>query len=150
MNRFKLMIFALAAIMFSVSCGKKDPVVEYLDVTPNNIAGEWKLVEWEGTSLDDGTYMYVEFVRKDREFTIYQNFDSMGDMPHIVTGTFNIETDVELGAIIRGLYDYDEGVWAHDYEVNELTKDSMTWIAVDDPDFVQKWVRCSVPEEFKK
>ena len=43
------MIFALAAVV-SVSCGKKDPVVEYLDVTPNNIAGEWKLVEWDGTS----------------------------------------------------------------------------------------------------
>ena len=149
MNRIKLMIFALAAVVY-VSCGKKDPVVEYLDVTPNNIAGEWKLVEWDGTSLNDSTYMYLELVRKEKKFTIYQNFDSMGDMPHVVTGTFNIETHAELGAVIRGLYDYDEGVWAHDYEVNELTDESMIWVAVDDADFVQKWIRCTVPDKFKK
>ena len=71
-------------------------------------------------------------------------------MPHVVTGNFNIETDVEKGAIIRGIYDYDEGYWSHEYEVNELTEDTMTWVATDDPNFVQKFVRVeAIPEHIK-
>ena len=74
----------------------------------------------------------------------------MSDYPHVVTGEFNIEMDVELGAIIRGIYDYDEGFWAHEYEVNNLTESSMEWVATDDPSFVQKFKRIpSIPENLK-
>lgn len=149
MYRIKSLFVMLAVAMLASSCGKEEPVVEYLDVTPNNISGEWKLVEWSGIS-QKYTYFYINFIRKDREFIIYQNFDSMGEMPHVVTGEFNIEPDVELGAIIVGMYDYDEGFWAHRYEVNDLTETTMTWVAVDDPSFVQKFVRCPVPAELKK
>lgn len=145
-----MMISVLAAMTLTVSCGKDKPVVEYLDVTPNNISGEWKLVEWNGSSLNEGTYVYIEFVRKDKEFVIYQNVDSMGDMPHVVTGSFNIDlSDVEAGPVIQGMYDYDGGIWAYDYEVNELTEDSMTWVAVGNDAYVQKWVRTSIPETMK-
>ena len=151
MNRFKSIIVALAAIVLAVSCGKDEPVIEYLDVTPNNVAGEWKLVKWNGTDLNENSYFYMDLVRKDMEFTIYQNFDSMSAMPHVVTGNFEIMTDdPEIGAYITGMYDYDEGFWAHNYVVRNLTKDSMEWIAVDDPTFVQYFVRCSIPEELKK
>ena len=149
MNRFKSIIAMLAAVTLAASCGKEEPVVEYLDVTPNNIAGEWELVEWSGVA-HEYTYFYIDFVRKDRKFTIYQNFDSMGQMPHVVTGEFNIEEDLEKGYVIRGMYDYDEGLWAHIYEVNELTETSMTWVAVDDPSFIQKFVRASIPAELKQ
>ena len=125
-------------------------MVEYLDVTPNNISGQWQLVEWCGKPLEEGIYFYVEFVRKDQTFTIYQNFDSMGDMPHVVTGRFNIDEDVEKGAVIWGDYDYDGGFWAHEYEVNNLTEDSMEWIAVDDPSFIQRFVRIAIPDDLKK
>ena len=149
MNKIKPMILMLFASLLLLSCGKEEPAVEYLEVTSNNISGEWKLVEWRGSALDDDTYFYIDLRRKDKEFTIYQNFDSIGDMPHKVTGNFNIETDLEKGAIIRGIYDYDEGYWSHEYEVNDLTKDSMIWVATDDPSFVQKFVRTQIPDNLK-
>ena len=148
MKRIKSIFLMLSVAVSVVACSKDAPLVEYLEVTPNNIAGQWKLVEWSGVA-HEYTYFYIDIVRKDREYTIYQNFDSMGDRPHVVTGNFNIETDVEKGAIIRGIYDYDEGYWSHEYEVNELTEDTMTWVATDDPTFVQKFVRTSIPENIK-
>lgn len=148
MNRLKSIFAVLAAMALILSCGKDEPVVEYLEVTPNNLAGEWKLVEWSGMA-HEYTYFYIDFVRKDRKFTIYQNFDSMENMPHVVTGEFNIEEDLEKGAVIRGIYDYDEGFWTYKYEVNELTDTSMTWIAIGNPAFIQKFVRTSIPAEIK-
>ena len=150
MNRFKSIFVMLTVALSAVSCGKQElPVIEYLDVTPNNIAGEWKLIKWSGSDLDEGSYFYMDLVRKDRKFTVYQNFDSMADMSHVVSGEFNIETDEDLGAVISGMYDYDEGFWAHEYVVRNLTKDSMEWVAVDDDTFVQTFIRCSIPEEYK-
>lgn len=150
MNRIKSIIVMLAAVVLAASCDKEQPAQKYLDVNANNLAGEWELVEWKGVALDEGTYFYIDLIRKDKEFIIYQNFDSMGEMPHVVTGNFNLETDVELGAIIRGMYDYSEGYWSHKYEVNDLTENTMIWVAVDDPTFVQKFVRCTIPSELKK
>lgn len=76
MNRIKILITAaLTALM--VSCTEK-PVetVEYLDVNANNISGKWELVEWNGSSLTEGTYVYLNIVRNDRTYTMYQNLDS--------------------------------------------------------------------------
>ena len=90
--------------------------------------------------------MYVDFVRNDRTYTIYQNLDSFANVPHVVTGSFYIETDLELGAVIRGNYDHDSGDWAHRYIVKDLTETEMTWIAKDDETYVQKFVRVeSIP-----
>ena len=50
---------------------------------------------------------------------------------------------------MRGTYDYGEGLWSHKYLVKELTETSMKWIAVDDPAFIQKFVRTSIPSELK-
>ena len=141
MNRIKILITAaLTALM--VSCTEK-PVetVEYLDVNANNISGKWELVEWNGSPLTEGTYVYLNIVRNDRTYTIYQNLDSFTDVPHVVTGSFYIETDLELGAVIRGNYDHDSGDWAHRYIVKDLTETEMTWIAKDDETYVQKFVR---------
>ena len=140
-----LSVFALA------SCAEKEEPIVYLDVNAHNISGSWQLAEWNGVSLDASTYMYVNFVRNDRTFTIYQNLDSFTDVPHIATGTFYIETDVELGAIIRGMYDHDSGDWAHRYIVKELTATSMIWVAKDNQDYVQKFVRVeSIPVAVKE
>ena len=152
MNRIKRLMAALAACVFvAVSCDVNDqtqPQEIYLDVNANNISGQWELVEWNGTSLTSGTYVYLDIVRNDRTYTMYQNIDSFGNVPHKVTGSYFIETDPELGAIIRGNYDHDSGDWAHRYIVKDLTSDSMTWVAKDDPEFIQKFVRVeSVPVE---
>ena len=153
MKRFKnILASALAALsFFAVSCDRNDmtePQVEYLDVNANNISGKWELVEWNGNALTEGTYVFMEIVRNDRTFKIYQNLDSFSDVPHVVSGSYYIETDPELGAIIRGVYDHDSGDWAHRYIIKDLTASEMTWVAKDDPDYIQKYVRVeSIPVE---
>ena len=147
----KLMRFitALAASLLMLSCAKKEtPTVEYLDVNANNLAGNWQQVEWRGSELVESSYFYMTIVRKDQLFTFYQNVDSMSDMPHVITGRFNLETDPELGAIILGEYDYVGAFWSHRYIVKDLTADTMTWVAVDDSEEVKKFVRISsIPVE---
>lgn len=117
-----------------------------LDVTPNNIAGVWRLAEATSGAPVEGTYVYVEFVRRDQTYVLYQNLDSFS--ARRITGRYNIETDEELGAVIRGMYDHGKGDWSHRYIVRDLTRERMTWIAQDDPDNVAVYVRCAgVPDE---
>ena len=136
----KIAVILLSAFAFCSCVEKEEPIV-YLDVNAHTISGSWQLVEWSGVSLNETTYMYVDFVRNDRTYTIYQNLDSFTNVPHVVTGSFYIETDLELGAVIRGNYDHDSGDWAHRYIVKNLTETEMTWIAKDDETYVQKFVR---------
>ncbi len=135
----------LAAMTFAaVSCEKTspaDPEEPQLEVNTNNISGKWELVEWNEASLSEGTYVYVDFVRNDRTYTMYQNLDSFSEVPHIITGSYYIEEDVELGAVIRGNYDHDSGDWAHRYIVKSLTATKMVWVAKDNAEFIQKFER---------
>ena len=141
-------VFAASVLMLMSCTNKETPTVEYLDVNANNLAGNWEQVEWRGSELVESSYFYMTIVRKDQLFTFYQNVDSMSDMPHVITGRFNIETDPELGAIILGEYDYVGEFWSHKYIVKDLTADTMTWIAVDDPTEIKKFVRvASIPVE---
>ncbi len=151
MNILKKTFFPLLAalVLTSVSCEKNDmsePEEPQLEVNANNISGKWELVEWNEAELAEGTYVYIDLVRNDRTYTMYQNLDSFADVPHVVTGSFYIETDVELGAVIRGNYDHDSGDWAHRYVVKSLTATTMVWVAKDDENFVQKFKRVdSIP-----
>ena len=149
MNKVKMLIAAAFAVMSLISCTEKPEVtVEYLDVNANNISGRWELVEWNGAPLTEGTYVYLDIVRNDRTYTMYQNLDSFTNVPHKVTGSYYIEYDPELGAILRGNYDHDSGDWAHRYIVKDLTANEMSWIASDDQTFIQKFVRVdSIPVE---
>ncbi len=146
---FKSFISVLFASLILVSCGKEQPeVIEYLDVNANNISGSWELVDWNGSALQEGTYVFINLVRNDRTYTMYQNIDSFGDIPHVITGRYFIETDPAVGAVIRGDYDHDSGDWAHRYIVKDLTATSMTWVAKDNPEYIQKYERVeSIPVE---
>lgn len=141
MNIIKKTTILIISIFAMASCAEKEEPVVYLDVNAHNISGSWQLVEWNGMAMTESTYMYVNFVRNDRTFTIYQNIDTFTGIPHVATGTFYIDTDMELGAIIRGMYDYDSGDWAHRYIVRELTATSMKWVAKDDSGYVQVFER---------
>lgn len=149
MNKI-LRTFVIAATALSAlfSCEKPEvEKVEYLEVNANNIAGKWALVEWNGSSLAEGTYVYLDIIRNDRTYTMYQNIDSFKDVPHIVTGSYYLENDPQLGAVIRGNYDYDSGDWAHRYVITCLTATEMIWTAKDDDTFVQKFERVdSIPQ----
>lgn len=148
MNKALKIIFSALFISFlAISCNTEEPVtIEYLDVNANNISGNWELVEWNGAALQAGTYVFMNIVRKDMTFKMYQNLDSFNDIPHVVTGRYYLDTDPELGAIIRGNYDHDSGDWAHRYIIKDLTATEMTWVAKDDSNEVQKFVRVeSIP-----
>jgi hypothetical protein len=151
MNRFKhLVVLAMAIVsLTTISCGKNEipePAEELLEVNANNISGKWALVEWNGNSLAEGTYVYLDFVRNDMTYTMYQNLDSFADVPHVVTGSYFISMDLELGAVIRGDYDHSSGDWAHRYIVRSLTPTKMVWVAKDDETFIQKFERIdSIP-----
>lgn len=152
MNRIRTIAVSVFAAMALIACDRNDlsEPIEYLEVNANNISGAWELSQWNGSALEEGTYVYLDIVRKDKTYTMYQNLDSFADVPHVVTGAYFLDTDPELGAIIRGNYDYDAGDWAHRYIIRELTENSMVWIAKDDQSFIQKFVRISaIPENIK-
>lgn len=153
MNILKKTFFPLLAAMalVSVSCEKNEipePEEPQLEVNANNISGKWELVKWNESALAEGTYVYLDLVRNDKTYTIYQNLDSFSDIPHVATGSYFIDTDVELGAVIRGTYDYDSGDWAHRYIVKSLTATRMVWVAKDDQTYIQEFERIeSIPVE---
>ncbi|MBO5276881.1 MAG: lipocalin family protein [Alistipes sp.] len=146
-NLLKGAFYMMLAIAL-ISCSDDEEYVEpILDVTPNNIAGEWCLESWNDAPLAEGSYVYISFERADRTYTLYQNVDSAP--ARTLTGRYYITTDMELGAVIRGDYDFGVGEWAHRYVVKDLTAKSMTWIAKDNPDDVSVYVRCEIPEQVK-
>jgi hypothetical protein len=135
----------------SMACNKIDDPQnngpEPLEVNTNNISGKWELVEWNGAPMAEGTYVYME-IERGKTYTMYQNLDSFSNIPHVITGSYNLATDPELGAIIRGSYDHDNGDWAHRYIIRDLYENEMLWVAKDDPSFTQKFRRVStIPVE---
>ncbi|MCH5335424.1 MAG: hypothetical protein J1D86_06460 [Alistipes sp.] len=149
MKRFmKFAAAAFAALLTITACEKSsgEYVEPQLDVTPNNIAGYWRVAVWNGGPLEQSCYVYLNLMRKDRLFELYQNLDSFS--PRKVTGYYNITTDEEYGAIIRGNYDHGVGEWSHRYAVSSLTAGSMTWVALDNPDDVTVYERTdAIPED---
>ena len=141
----KILILLSIITLSAVSCGKSiitEPEdAPQLEVNAHNISGQWQLVKWNGENLAEGTYVYLDIVRNDKTYTIYQNMDSFTNVPHVITGSYHLSTDVELGAVIRGTYDYDSGEWSHRYIIQSLTADEMFWVATDDISFSQKFVR---------
>ena len=122
---------------------------EYLDVTPNNIKGTWRLESYDnGEQLAEGSYYYIVFDRAKRTFVSYDNTESMEVRKR--TGRYDIYTDG--AAIIFGDYDYGLGPndWEHRYYVRDLTADRMVWVAIDDESIVQVYVRAELPESIAK
>ncbi len=141
----KLVVVLMAAVV-AVACDKDDNIGNgYLDVTANNIAGVWQLESYDnGSTLEEGSYSYIEFIRKDKKFVRYDNNNSMELRKR--TGEFDIT--VNAAAIIRGMYDYSFGhdEWEHCYYVRDLTKNRMVWVAVDDESIVNVYVRAELPD----
>ncbi|MBP3289817.1 MAG: lipocalin family protein [Alistipes sp.] len=149
-NMFKRLLLMAVMAVSMVACTEKDgPYPEkaepQLEVTRNNISGAWRLESWKGAPLAEGSYIYIDFVRADRTYTMWQNIDSAPARK--ITGLYNIDIDEELGAVIRGNYDYGNGDWAHRYIVKSLTASEMIWVAKDDAEDVSVYVRCQIPEE---
>lgn len=140
---------SLLAMIGFVACDDEPvvPAEPQLEVTAHNLSGEWQLTEWKGAPLAEGSYVYIDFERSDRTYTLYQNLDSFST--RTLTGSFYIETDPELGAIIRGSYDYDRGDWVHRYIVISLTANKMVWAAKDNVVDQSVYTRTEIPAEIK-
>ena len=134
---------ALMLVLTGVfSCSpEEDLTPQSLEVTPNNISGVWKLADVNGQALPEGVYCYIEFVRRDRTFTMYQKFDSM--YPRCLTGSFSITKDEYKGYILDGKYDYGTGDWNNSYIVTSLFEESMLLTVDGENSEVCKYVRCS-------
>ena len=134
---------ALMLVLTGVfSCSpEEDLTPQSLEVTPNNISGVWKLADVNGQALPEGVYCYIEFVRRDRTFTMYQKFDSM--YPRCLTGSFLITKDEYKGYILDGKYDYGTGDWNNSYIVTSLFEESMQLTVDGENGEVCKYVRCS-------
>ena len=151
MNKItKILALAFMAVA-SMACNKiddpQDNGPEPLEVNTNNFSGNWELVAWNGAPMAEGTYVYMD-IERGKTYTMYQNLDSFSDIPHVITGSYNLATDPELGAIIRGSYDHDNGDWAHRYIIKDLYENEMLWVAKDNPAFTQKFARiASIPVE---
>lgn len=137
--------FVAALALTMLSCSKKYSFDESLEVTANHISGTWMLEQWSGGSLADGTYVYVEFTRRDQQFTMYDNIGSFSARRR--TGRYNI-TISNGASVIQGQYHYGTGDWQHRYIITDLTSSSMTWTAVDNASDVSVYRRCeAVPED---
>ena len=75
--------FTLLALIVTAFCACDDDksYVAPLDVTPNNLAGTWQLAQWNGAPLAQGSYVYIEFIRKDQKYVMYQNLDASPSKP---------------------------------------------------------------------
>ena len=144
MNKItKLLTLALLAFA-ALSCDKNDlsePVEELLEVNANNLSGKWQLFEWDGNFLAEGTYVYLDIVRNGQTYTMYQNMDSFSNVPHVIIGKYTLTTDPELGTIIRGSYDHDNGEWTDRYIVRTLTSDTMIWVPTDNQSSYQVFLK---------
>ena len=140
----KLLMLLIVSVI-SVSCSDDEIPVQTLDVNPVSIHGIWKLEELNGAALPEGMYIYIDFNRKGT-FKLYQNNDSME--PRCITGEFSIEKDINLGTILSGLYDYQNGNWNNEYIVTDLLETgSMIWTVKNGVE-VSKYVRVdSIPSE---
>ena len=70
MKRIIKLIMVLT-VFTAVSCKPDlDPQPQYLEVNANNISGKWQLELWNGNTLQEGTYVYLDIVRNDRTYKI--------------------------------------------------------------------------------
>lgn len=147
MRNIVKMALAFLLVLPLSSCHKQEVAEpETLTVTANNLAGDWKLVSWQGGDMNDADVaVYIRFIRKDSRFELYSNVGSMDFV--CKTGDFLILSDDTLGDVLVGSYDYTLGQeWNHRYIVN-LTKNRLILTATDDASNVCIYDRCTIPED---
>lgn len=147
MNKFLKTAVTVVIGLFMMGC--QEPVVEpiepQLDATPANVAGSWQLSMWMGEPMPEGSYVYIDLVRSDRTYTMYQNIDSHNT--RTITGRYYIEQNDMGESVIRGLYDHSVGEWNNRYIIKSLTANEMIWQAEGNPSDVSVYERCEIPTD---
>ena len=146
---FRIMALFLMLFSFAACSDDDEATTISLAVTPANLDGTWELVEWNGAPLQEGSYCYITFSRKDKTYKMYDKFNSM--YANLKTGKFNIENDVKYGFVLTGNYDFGNGNWNNSYVVTNLLSDgTMTWTVKNNPSDTQKFKKCiKVPGEIE-
>lgn len=110
-------VMLMTATLAVVGCEKPapQPSEKPMAVTYSALDGAWQLTMWQGTELAEDTYLYIEFDRSSRHYTMWDNIDSMYATD--TTGTFTITEEEDGTYTLSGTYDYGVGDWGNDYRV---------------------------------
>lgn len=129
MRKFRsiYLILALVSLVAMSSCEKPAPLPqdESLAVTYSALDGCWQLSHLQGTPISEDTYLYIEFDRTERRYTMLDNMNSMYGTE--TTGTFVISEQEDGTYTLSGTYDYGVGVWNNKYKVELTGEDRMLW-----------------------
>ena len=144
---FRIMTLFLTLFCFA-GCDDDEEVLATLDVTAANLDGTWKLVEWNGAPLQEGSYCYITSAARIRLIKCMISLAVCTLISRRVV--LKLRKKKDLGYIISGNYDFGNGEWANSYIVTNLLATSMIWTIKDTPSDVQKFERCDkVPEEIE-
>lgn len=142
LNRI-LTIFAASTMLLAASCSKVDSVQDtelLLEVNASNLHGDWALISVNNDFVPQGAYFYISFNRSGETFKIWNALNSIPSSYDYSEGTFKLYTDPELGVYIRGVDSVKEE-WSDTYVIKKLTKDEMVWVGMNDPTFIQVFIR---------
>lgn len=139
----------IATATLIAGCEKPAPLPtdKPLAVTYAALDGCWQLTMWQGTPMAEDTYLYIEFDRTQRRYTMWDNIDSMYATD--TTGTFTITEEEDGTYTLSGTYDYGLGDWSCDYRVELTNKgESMRWVSLSGSHQVMDFVRVDELPEF--
>lgn len=148
-------IFRLMALLLLVlplgACSDDDEEigVPSLEVNNANLHGAWQLTQINESAPAEGSYVYIQFERRNQTFTIYQKVGSM--YAQRISGTYTLETDAYGKTTLSGRYDnqLDDNRWNNEYLVTELLTDgTMTWQVKDDATEITRYQKIdAIPQE---
>lgn len=129
--RIYILLF-VSVVLAACSDDDDELRITSLPVNYANVSGDWHLESWRGEKLPDGVYFSVCFDRRDHQFTIHQNLNSMYEQE--LTGSYSLDLqDDDETYVLSGYYSYGKGNWEHSYIVSDISVDGqLTLVAVDD------------------
>lgn len=111
-----------------------------IEVTLENIVGEWQLTAWSGGSVIDDAHTAYLKLNADKTFALYQvRINNQGVV--LYNGTFTLD---EAQALISGRYS-DNVAWGASYTIG-LSSSSMTWTVVGKSD-TSTFTKKSIPAD---
>lgn len=143
---------ALVAVTLCNCGGSDDPVPDpnpnpnpvppgpSVEVTLENIVGEWQLTAWSGGSVIDNAHTAYLKLNADKTFALYQvRINNQGVV--LYNGTFTLD---EAKALISGRYS-DNVAWGASYTIG-LSTNAMTWTVVGKSD-TSTFTKKSIPAD---
>lgn len=126
---FATLIFVATLTMAGCEKPAPIPTEKPIPVTYAALDGCWQLTMWQGASIAEDTYLYIEFDRATHTYAMWDNIDSMYAVEN--TGSFTITTEEDGRYTLSGYYDYGKGDWSSDYYIELFNQGNrMQWRGV--------------------